>query len=147
MEERRKDRTPITDAAVAKQLQFVANESGLTDIVVATDNGLLLAEAATNGRGEMLAAMAGTICELNGRLSAQGGPGDISCYRMRREDGSSICANFFEYEQQKLVLMMVTPPDVKEQQYSKRLVTGVQRILSETNEDILADDNAREKYR
>lgn len=147
MDERRKDRTPITELAVTKQLQYVADESGLNDIVVATSNGLLLAEAATHGRGELLAAMAGTIWDMNSRIGAQGGPTDISTYRMLHEDGSCICAYFFEHEGQQLVLMLTTPPDTKEKQFSDRLVTGVQRILDEENEDLLADDNAREKYR
>ncbi|MBE9515364.1 MAG: hypothetical protein IME93_00150 [Proteobacteria bacterium] len=147
MPERRSNRTPITDMALTRQLQYVANESGLVDLVIATDNGLMLAEAATRGRGEMLAAMAGSIYELNKKFPDMGGPEDIHSYRMLRNDNSCISAYFFEHDGQQLILMLTSPPDMKAKEYGQRMVTGVQRILSETNEDILSDDAAREKFR
>ncbi|MDH5632801.1 MAG: hypothetical protein OEZ10_07375 [Gammaproteobacteria bacterium] len=147
MEDRRRDRTPITELALGKQLEHVAEEGGFSDVVVATHDGLMLAEAATHGRGEQLAAMAGSLWEMRHTLTQKGCPNDITVHRMLREDGSCISARFFSYMDQDLVLMLTSPPDANEKAYIERLSNGIQRILYEVSDEIVKADDGRDKFR
>lgn len=130
--ERRRDRSNVRQIAVIKQLEYIAREGGFGALVVATDQGLKVAETPPAADAEQLAMLGGLLLDLQTLARRHQTLGEIPEIRLRRKDNSCIVCRLFDYEGTGMALLVVAPAvEGVDETLLERTVTGVQRILSE----------------